>query len=521
MAGAEIAFFPAARRLLASLAVLFLAAAACAAAAADKVFTYALEGAPESLDFAKTSTERAIRVAWLLCDALVNVSKDGQQLEPGLAESWKFSPDGLTVVMRLRSGVRFHDGTPLDAAAVKASLERQFRPSHPLYTADPKNVQEQVLTELIQDIQALDAGTLSLKLKYPGLHYLSQSEIASPAALRKLGKGFGRAPVCSGPFKFESWSADQIVLVANDQYWAGRPQIDRVVFRFIADGKAVVDALLKGEVDFVARLPDPVWFERLRESPRIKWVPFPGLNLYYLGFYTERPPFSNAMVRRAVAQAINAPRAALFLGRGVATPAKGPLPPGVRGHDPEVNQAPYDPQAAKELLAKSGQTSIPTLRVVHNSALTFTAEIAGAIQSDLRRIGIQVELLGKPGWPEVVAAVRKREGDMFLYSWNVRAPYPERFLLPLFHSRSVGTTNLMHYRNPALDKIIDEALRLPEGTPQARLLSQAQRLIVEEAPMVILYHAIRVAAYADRVQGLELNLGLLPHDKLVKVDLAR
>ena len=509
------------RNALARVAALILLAAALPAAAADKVFTYAIEGPPESLDFAKTSTERAIRVAWLLCDALVNVSKDGQNLEPGLAESWKFSADGLSVVMRLRAGARFHDGTPVDAEAVKASLERQFRPSHPLYSAEPKNTQEQALSELIDGIGVTERLTLALKLKHPGIHYLSQIEIVSPTALRKLGKNFARNPVCSGPFRLESWGSDQIVLVANDQYWAGRPRIDRVVFRFIAEGKAVVDALLKDEVDFVARLPDPVWFERLRESPRIKWVPFPGLNLYYLGFYTERPPFNNAMVRRAVAQAINVPRAALFLGRGVAVPARGTLPPGVRGYDAEVNQGPYDPQGAKELLSKSGAGAIPTVRVIHNSALTFTAEIAGAIQSDLRRIGVQVELVGKPGWPEVVAAVRKREGDMFLYSWNVRAPYPERFLFPLFHSRSVGTTNLTHYRNPVLDKLLEDALRLPEGPAQRRMLSQMQRLIVDDAPMVVLYHAIRVAAYSERVQGLELNLGLLPHDKLVKVDLAR
>lgn len=509
------------RVFLAGAAALSLLASSGPVPAAEKTFSYAIEGPPESLDFAKTFSERAVRIAWLVCDALVNVSKDGQKLEPGLAEAWKLSTDGLQATFRLRPGVKFHDGTPLDVTAVKASLERQFRPSHPLYTAEPRNVQEQVLGELIDDIQVVDSLTLVIKLKYPGLHYLSQSEIISPTALRKLGKAFGRNPVCTGPFKFESWSADQIVLVANDQYWAGRPQIDRVVFRFIQEGKAVVEALLKGEVDFVARLPDPVWFERLRESPRIKSVPVPGPNLYYLGFYTERPPFDNAIVRRAVAQAINVPRTALFLGRGVAVAAKGSLPPGVRGHDPEVSQGPYDPQAAKAMLSKSGQSAVPTVRVVHNSALTFTAEVAGAIQSDLRRIGIQVELVGKPGWPEVLAAVRRREGDMFLYSWNVRAPYPERFLLPLFHSRSAGNTNLTNYRNPALDRTLDEALRLPEGPAQNRLLSQAQRVIVEDAPMVFLYHAIRVAAYADRVQGLELNLGLLPHDKLVKVDFGR
>ena len=201
MAGAEISHRQAAKRLLARLAALTLLTAAGVTAAADRVFTYALEGAPESLDFAKTSTERAIRVAWLLCDALVNVSKDGQSLEPGLAESWKSSADGLSVVMKLRAGVRFHDGSALDAEAVKASLERQFRPSHPLYTAEPKNVQEQVLAELIDDIRVIDRLTFSLKLKYPGLHYLSQSEIVSPTAVRQARQGFRPQPGLQRPFQ--------------------------------------------------------------------------------------------------------------------------------------------------------------------------------------------------------------------------------------------------------------------------------------------------------------------------------
>jgi peptide/nickel transport system substrate-binding protein len=160
------------------------------------------------------------------------------------------------------------------------------------------------------------------------------------------------------------------------------------------------------------------------------------------------------------------------------------------------------------------------LRLVHNSAVTFDSELAGAIQNDLRRIGITVELIGKPSFSELVKAVRAREGDMFLYGWHVRAPYPERVLVPLFHSRSVGTTNLTYYKNPNLDHMLDEALRLPDGPVQTGIYSQIQKTIVEDAPMVFLYHAIRMAAYADRVQGLELDLAALPHDKLVKVDLA-
>jgi peptide/nickel transport system substrate-binding protein len=263
-------------------------------------------------------------VAWLLCDTLINISKDGQSLEPGLAQSWTLSQDGLQTVMKLRPGVTFHDGTALDSRAVKDSFDRQFRPTHKLYTADPKNGKEQLLRELIEDIQAHDGLTLAFKLKYPGLHYLSQVDVVSPTAVARLGKDFGRNPVCTGPFKFESWSKDQMVLTANDNYWAGRPRIDRVVFRLIPEAKAVVEALLKGEVDFTPVLADPTLFERVRESPRVKLVPVSGLNVFYLGFYVERPPLNNALLRRAVAQAINSQRATSFLarsGRGGEGPA--------------------------------------------------------------------------------------------------------------------------------------------------------------------------------------------------------
>jgi peptide/nickel transport system substrate-binding protein len=108
---------------------------------------------------------------------------------------------------------------------------------------------------------------------------------------------------------------------------------------------------------------------------------------------------------------------------------------------------------------------------------------------------------------------------MFLYSWHLRAPYPERLLIPLFHSRSPQTTNLTQYKNLEIDRLLDEAPRLPEGPAQSRAYSQVQKLIVDDAPMVFLYHATRMAAYAARVQGLELNLGSLPHDKLLRVDL--
>jgi peptide/nickel transport system substrate-binding protein len=491
-----------------------------AIAAAEKVLVHALEGQPESLDPAKATSERSIRVTWLVCEALLNVSRDGQGLEPGLAESWTATPDGLRVVARLRRGVTFHDGTPLDARAVKASFEREYRPDHELYTAEPRNAKEQLLSQLIEDIQVPDALTVAFTLKYPGLHYLSQVEVVSPTAAARLGREFGRSPVCSGPFRFESWSPDRIALAANDRYWGGRPRVDRVVFRVIPETRAVVEALFKGEVDLVATLPEPILFERLRENPRLRLVPVSGLNINYLGFYTDRAPFDSVALRRAVAHAINVPRLVLFLARGASTAARGPLPPAMKGYDAAIAQAAHDPQLARELVTKAAPAAGLTVRLVHNSAMTLAGELAGAIQSDLRRVGINVQLIAKPSWRDLVAAARAQEGDMFLYNWHVRAPYPERLLVPLFHSRSVGTTNLARYRNPAVDRLLDEALHLADGPRQAAAYSQAQRLIVDDAPAVFLYHATRMAAFSDRLQGLELNLGSLPHDKLTRVDVA-
>jgi peptide/nickel transport system substrate-binding protein len=506
------------RRWLCLVAMLLLFTVPGQVAGAEKVFSYALEGQPESLDFAKADSLRAERVAWLLCDTLVYVSRDGQALEPGLAVSWTMSPDEREVVMRLRPGASFHDGTPVNAVAVKASIERQFRPSHELYTREPGNTKERMLSELIEDIRVVDEGTLALKLRYPGLHYLSEVDIGSPTALARLGKDFGRKPVCSGPFKFESWSSDRITLTANEKYWAGRPKIDRVIFHIVSKSEMLLDKLLNGELDFAPVITDPKILEPLREDPAVKLVAVPGLNIFYLGMYTDRPPFANPTLRKAVVHAIDSSRLAQILGRGTTETAKGPLPPAMKGYDPEATQAAYDPQAARELLTKAG-FGARTVRLLFNNSIPFISEQAGAIRSDLSHVGVTVELLGKRSFGEVVAAVRAREGDMFLYNWFVRAPYPERILMPLFHSRAVGTSNLTHYQNPNVDKTLDEAMQLPEGAEQRRLYSKIQRTIINDAPMVFLFHWTRMAAHRDRVKGLALKLDSAPADKLVQVDL--
>jgi peptide/nickel transport system substrate-binding protein len=254
-----------------------------------KVFVYALEGEPETLDpGAKFYSERATRIKWLLYDALINLSGDGRRLEPGLAEKWTLSHGGLRATLTLRADVVFHDRTPLDAHAVQVCFERQF-------ATDLNDPKKQVLRELIAEIQIQDPLTLVFNLKYPGFEYLAQRYlyklgVVSPIALAKLGKDFARSPIGTGPFQNPVWLTDRIILSRNAAYWDGAPRIDQVHFRFIPDGREAVDQLLTGDVDFIPSLSDPDAIQRVLSDDRVRVQVVPGYNVYYLAFSAVRPP---------------------------------------------------------------------------------------------------------------------------------------------------------------------------------------------------------------------------------------
>lgn len=486
------------------------------APAGEKVFVYGLEGAPATLDPAKASSSRTDRVLWLACDTLLNASRDGRTPEPGLAESWTTSPDGRELTVRLRPGATFHDGTPVDAEAVKAGYERQFRPDHPLYTREPKNSKEGRLAAFFEEIRVLDPRTLLLRLKSPRLDLLANLEVVSPTALRRLGAGFGRQPVCSGPFAFESWTREAITLAANLRYWGGRPKLDRVTFRILPEGKAMVEALARGELDFVPVISDPDYLELVQDFPQIS---FRGQNVFYLGLATDTPPLDSRLVRQAIARAVDVPRLARYLGRGTATAARGPLPPGMPGVDPTVAQPPHDHLAARALLAQAGGPLRP-LRLGYYGGIRFLAEYADHIKEELAHVGLQVELAEQKSFGELVRAAQERRLELFIYGWHVGGlAHPDRLLRPLFHSAETQT-NLTGYRSAEVDAWLDRAAQLPEGAERDRLYAQVQRQIVEDAPALFLFHFTRIAAHAWRVRGLELRIDVAPHDKLRLVDLA-
>ena len=306
-----------------------------------KVFVFALEGEPETLDpAAKRYSERAIRVKWLLFDSLVNIGADGRRPEPGLAESWATSDGGRRVDLTIRKGVRFHDGTPLDVEAVKHCFDRQF-------AKDLHDPQKQVLGAMVAAVQVRDSHTLGVRLRYDAFDYLSRRYlyklgVLSPTALARGAEDAARHPIGTGPFMNPQWLPDRMVLSKNPGYWVGSPAIDEVHFRYIPDGKEALARLRAGEIHFISSLSDPDAIQCALCDTHLTVTVVPGFNVFYLGLQCRKAPFDHLLMRQAVARGIDVHRAALA-GKGAATPACGPLPVHMEGFDPAVRQALHDP----------------------------------------------------------------------------------------------------------------------------------------------------------------------------------
>jgi ABC-type transport system substrate-binding protein len=157
-----------------------------------------------------------------------------------------------------------------------------------------------------------------------------------------------------------------------------------------------------------------------------------------------------------------------------------------------------------------------SLRLLYNASLEDWAEVVQAIRSDLRKVGIALELVGVPDWKSFHAERRKGGHDLYLYGWSVSTPDPERFLFPLFESKSPN--NFGHFANAKVDELLDQARQPMDDTRRLRLYREASRLIVNEVPALFLFHQISIAAHHARVAGLTLNLYGLPQDKLVNVE---
>jgi len=495
---------------VAALAAVLLATPVGAQTPRD-VFVVGMEAEPPGLDPGQALGLHTLRVTAEIFETLVATAVDSTDIVPGLAESWTTSSDGLVWTFKLRKGVRFHDGTPLDAAAVKFTFDRVIDPSHPHARSGKWSFVAGYLAT-VKSVEVIDPQTVQLHLKYPtssllALLALPNCAIVSPTAFAKAPADFDTRPVGSGRYKIESWErGSRLVLRRNDDYWGARGKPQTLVYRGIAEANSRVAELLTGGVDLILPIP-PDFVGRLEKTSGVTVYKATGLTIWYVGFNVDKKPFTDRRVRQAFSHAVNREAITRDILKGTGIPAVGPLLPGTWAFEPNVRKYPYDPAAAKKLLADAGYPSGLEVELwvpESGSGMQAPVEMATVIQANLATAGVKAQLKTFE-WGSYLGKVRAEAPALYALSWFLKSEDPDLSMYPLFFSKNQPLPNRANYNNPEVDQLLVQARQIAERSRRAELYRKAQRLIVEDAPMVFVDHEVQVVATRANVKGFRLH----------------
>ncbi len=451
---------------------------------------------PVSLDPHLGVSLHEFHVLYAIFDGLV-MYDESLGLRPGLAESWQ-RVDPRTWVFRLRKGVKFHDGTDFDAAAVKWNVERIKNPETRARVRD---------LDVVDAVESFDPHTVRFRLRTPtGLLPTFLAErgglMVSPAAVQRLGPDHGRQPIGTGPYRFVEWKADDHITLARwEQYWdKDAAYLDRIVYRIIPDESVLVTNLRGGQVDLVMDVP-PKDLGGLKREGSLAVHQRAGLGFYWINLNSGAPPFDKKAVRQALALALDRPAMLRSLYFGAGTPAAGPVAPASWAFNAALKRPGRDLALARRKLAESGLPNGFTFKMLVGSTPMYRTN-ATAVQAQLDEIGVKAEL-EIAETVKVLQQVVARTYQASSTIWIGLNPDPDLVLHPLYHSG--GLFNKDRYRNARVDELLDRA-RAADGQDERRTLYRdAVDLIVEDAADLWLYHPDVTAAMSRKVRGVPLS----------------
>ncbi len=465
-----------------------------------------------SLDPAVPTDSESYIVVANIYEGLVRYKDDSTDVEPALATSWETSADGLQWTFHLRKGVRFHDGTPLNAAAVVTSCMRQLDPAHPYYR---NNFGYTSITyRNVARAEALDDHTVRIHLQRPYAPFLYNmamyfvAPVISPAALEKWGDGVERRPVGTGPFKFVEWIADdRIILARNEDYWDKPPYLDELIFKTIINNQNRLLALETAGIDGMEGV-DPDTVRKIEKSRDLRVVAKTGMNVGYMAMNTDKKPFDDVRVRRAVNHAINKTNLIKLLYQGLAVPAKNPFPPSIWGYNDAIEDYDYNPEQARALLADAGlengfDTTLWSM-TLPRPYLPQPEKTANAIKANLAAVGIRARIVSHE-WKDYVRRVSDGEHDMALLGWTGDNGDPDNFLYILLDKDNAvrpKSSNRAFFRDETLHDLLIRAQQLTDKEERSSLYMRAQQVIHDQAPWVPLAHAFRLIAVRNNIHGV-------------------
>jgi peptide/nickel transport system substrate-binding protein len=426
-------------------------------------------------------------------EGLTRIGPNGE-VQPALAENWEISDDGKVYTFKLRTGVKFHDGTDFDAEDVKFSFDRAR-------AEDSANAQKGLFAA-IDTVEVVDPATVKVTLTQPQGSFLynmgwGDAVIVAPES----ADGNKESPVGTGPFKFENWAKGaSITIVRADEYWGDPVALDRAEFRIIPDAAAAIPALLAGDVQaFPFTPPDAV--PQIQGDPRFEVVIGSTEGETLLSINNAREPFDNLQVRQAIAHALD--RQAIIDGGsgGFGTPIGSHFPPHHPAYVDLTDTYPYDVDKAKALLKEAGfEDGIEaTLKLPPPPYARNGGEV---IASQLREIGIELEIIPVE-WAQWLEQVfTGRDFDLTIVS------HTEPNDIGIY----ARDDYYFQYDNPEFEAVVAELDTTSDETKRNELHEKAQRILAEDAVVGFLFQLPKIGVWDAKLEGLWENAPIQAND---------
>jgi glutathione transport system substrate-binding protein len=438
----------------------------------------------------------------LILQGLFGFDKD-MKLVPVLAESYEANPQATEFTIRLRKNVKFHDGTPFDAQAVKTNFERLANPENRLSRAS--------LVNMVSQFTVVDDATIKLTLKEPFGAMINNlahpgSMIHSPAALEKYGKEVLRNPVGTGPYKFVSWQADTLKVAKNENYWKqGLPKVDTVTLRSVPENGSRLAMLQAGEAQFIYPLP-PEMASVAERNPKLDIITKPSIVTWYVAMNNLKKPFNDPRVRQALNYAVDKKAYAKIVYNGYADPMDSVVPPGLPFYVKQ-SEWPFDVAKAKELLKEAGYPDGFETEVFAGNNTTSIRAMQ-FLQQQLAQVNVKVKTT--PLEAGVVAqriwGVSKPEDatvQLYYGGWSASTGDADWQLRPLLFGESFPPKmfNVAYFSNPEVDASIRAAIATADNEKRAEAYKKAQEIAWKETPWIYLGVERLLAAKSKSLAG--------------------